>query len=109
MHSDGVLSLDFPRYFDSRRGSLSLTHWPFQKDPETFAAEVVDVVVVDVVVVVVVVVVEAEVVVVVPIVLPVLLGGLGLGGGRQEKANWSTKKATIQRGRGIGLGSAAIL
>ena len=38
--------------------------------PETFAAEVVDVVVVDVVVVVVVVVVEAEVVVVVPIVLP---------------------------------------
>ena len=38
--------------------------------PETFAAEVVDVVVVDVVVVVVVVVVEVEVVVVVPIVLP---------------------------------------
>ena len=36
MHSVGVLSLDFPRYFGRRRGSLSLTHCPSQVelDPE---------------------------------------------------------------------------
>ena len=28
----GVFSLDLPRYLGSRRGSLSLTHWPSQVD-----------------------------------------------------------------------------
>jgi len=111
MHSVGVLYLDLPRYFGSRRGSLSLTHCPSQVELDPGSEAVVDVVVVDVVVVVVVVDVEVVGVGVVPPGaedVSALLGGRGLGGGTQEKAKCRTKKATSQRLRGIGLGSPAI-